>query len=265
MIEVTSPTAGSVLVDLSQLQMFQVCREVSVRTMSQFGESVDSVPAQISSVLLRSTHCPYPVCTTVPSRLARGGPRASLPTRSPPHTPALPLRQKVPAESSDAKLTDPSSSPVGSAWPLTEKASSPPHLPSPGTSLVQAPGTSPQGSDTVGDKKCLSVPPQQAGTVPTGQGTEPAPSQELGLQQPGEGTEVQVSVYISCPVPGVQGRAMDPFCGVGQDATEHLSVTQCCLWAIIQRWQTVSEFWLPVCLEDAAHLLILFASRGGTE
>ncbi|KAJ7406549.1 peripheral-type benzodiazepine receptor-associated protein 1 [Pitangus sulphuratus] len=28
-IEVTSPTAGSVLVDLSQLQMFQVCREVS--------------------------------------------------------------------------------------------------------------------------------------------------------------------------------------------------------------------------------------------
>uniref|UniRef100_A0A8C4V7E5 TSPO associated protein 1 n=1 Tax=Falco tinnunculus TaxID=100819 RepID=A0A8C4V7E5_FALTI len=33
-IEVTSPTAGSVLVDLSQLQMFQVCREVSVRTMS---------------------------------------------------------------------------------------------------------------------------------------------------------------------------------------------------------------------------------------
>uniref|UniRef100_A0A8C5TFE0 TSPO associated protein 1 n=1 Tax=Malurus cyaneus samueli TaxID=2593467 RepID=A0A8C5TFE0_9PASS len=37
-IEVTSPTAGSVLVDLSQLQMFQVCREVSVRTMSQYGD-----------------------------------------------------------------------------------------------------------------------------------------------------------------------------------------------------------------------------------
>uniref|UniRef100_A0A8C3QP93 RIMS-binding protein 2 n=1 Tax=Cyanoderma ruficeps TaxID=181631 RepID=A0A8C3QP93_9PASS len=191
-IEVTSPTAGSVLVDLSQLQMFQVCREVSVRTMSQYGESVDSVPAQISSALLRSTQSTYPVCTTVPSRLPRGGPRASLPARSPQHTPGLPLRQKIPLESSDAKLTDPSSSPVGSAWPLTEKASSPPHLPSPSTPLVQAPGTSPQGSDTVGDKKCLSVPPQQAGTVLTGQGTEPGPSQELGLQQPGEGTEVQM-------------------------------------------------------------------------
>ncbi|XP_064250666.1 peripheral-type benzodiazepine receptor-associated protein 1 isoform X7 [Passer domesticus] len=188
-IEVTSPTAGSVLVDLSQLQMFQVCREVSVRTMSQYGESMDSVPAQISSVLLQSSHCTSPVCTTVPSRVPRGGPRALLPTRSPQHT--LPLQQKIPAESSDAKLTDFSSSPVGSAQPLTEKASSPPHLPSPSASLVQAPGTSPQGLDTEGDKKCLSVPPQQAGTVLPGQGTEPGPSQKQGMQ-PGEGTQVQM-------------------------------------------------------------------------
>lgn len=211
MIEVTSPTAGSVLVDLSQLQMFQVCREVSVRTMSQYGESMDSVPAQISSILLQSSHCTSPVCSSVPSRLPRGGPRASLPARSSQHTPALPLRQKTPVESSDAKLTAPSSSPVGSAWPLAEKASSSPHLPSPSTSLMQAPGTCPQGSDAVGDKKCLSVPPQQASTVLPGQGTEPGPSQELGLQQPSEGTEAQVSAYISCPVPGVQGRAVDPF------------------------------------------------------
>ncbi|NXI82294.1 RIMB1 protein, partial [Rhipidura dahli] len=117
-IEVTSPTAGSVLVDLSQLQMFQVCHEVSVRTMSQYGESVDSVPAQISSVLLRSSLCTSPVCTIVPSRLPRGWPGASLPARSPQHTPALPLQQKIPAESSDAKLTDPSSSPVDSAVKL---------------------------------------------------------------------------------------------------------------------------------------------------
>ncbi|XP_039588816.1 peripheral-type benzodiazepine receptor-associated protein 1 isoform X6 [Passer montanus] len=188
-IEVTSPTAGSVLVDLSQLQMFQVCREVSVRTMSQYGESMDSVPAQISSVLLQSSHCTSPVCTTVPSRVPRGGPRALLPTRSPQHT--LPLQQKIPAESSDAKLTDFSSSPVGSAQPLTEKVSSPPHLPSPSASLVQAPGTSPQGLDTEGDKKCLSVPPQQAGTVLPGQGMEPGPSQKQGMQ-PGEGTQVQM-------------------------------------------------------------------------
>ncbi|NXK89317.1 RIMB1 protein, partial [Formicarius rufipectus] len=81
-IEVTSPTAGSVLVDLSQLQMFQVCREVSVRTMSQYGESVDSVPAQISSALLRASPC-----TSAASRLPRGVPRGvpggSLPVPSP--------------------------------------------------------------------------------------------------------------------------------------------------------------------------------------
>uniref|UniRef100_A0A8C3JI29 RIMS-binding protein 2 n=1 Tax=Calidris pygmaea TaxID=425635 RepID=A0A8C3JI29_9CHAR len=87
-IEVTSPTAGSVLVDLSQLQMFQVCREVSVRTMSLYGESVDSVPAQISSVLLQASHRSSPsdsaVSTTFTSRLPRGEPRGSLPARSPP-------------------------------------------------------------------------------------------------------------------------------------------------------------------------------------
>ncbi|XP_058673711.1 peripheral-type benzodiazepine receptor-associated protein 1 isoform X5 [Ammospiza caudacuta] len=192
-IEVTSPTAGSVLVDLSQLQIFQVCREVSVRTMSQYGESVDSVPAQISSVLLQSSHCPSSVCTTVPPRLPRWAPRALLPPRSPQHT----LQQKIPAESSDAKLTDPSSSPVGSVQPLTEEASSPPHLPSPGASSVQAPGTSPQGLDIEGDKKCLSVPPQQAGTVLPGPGTEPGPSQKQGMQQLGGGMEVQQEEKLS--------------------------------------------------------------------
>ncbi|XP_026653079.2 peripheral-type benzodiazepine receptor-associated protein 1 isoform X8 [Zonotrichia albicollis] len=192
-IEVTSPTAGSVLVDLSQLQMFQVCREVSVRTMSQYGESVDSVPAQISSVLLQSSHCPSSVCTTVPPRLPRWAPRALLPPRSPQHT----FQQKIPAESSDAKLTDPSSSPVGSVQPLTEEASSPAHLPSPGASSVQAPGTFLQGLDIEGDKKCLSVPPQQVGTVLPGPGTEPGPSQKQGMQQLGEGMEVQQEEKLS--------------------------------------------------------------------
>ncbi|KFQ60189.1 Peripheral-type benzodiazepine receptor-associated protein 1, partial [Pelecanus crispus] len=94
-IEVTSPTAGSVLVDLSQLQMFQECREVSVRTMSLYGESVDSVPAQISSDLLRASDSA--VSTTFTSRLPRGEPRGSLPTRSPPthQMAALLLRQKM--------------------------------------------------------------------------------------------------------------------------------------------------------------------------
>ncbi|XP_069470946.1 peripheral-type benzodiazepine receptor-associated protein 1 isoform X3 [Ambystoma mexicanum] len=52
-LEVTSPTAGSVLLGMSHLQLLQVSREVSVRTMSPHGESVDSVPAQIPSALLK--------------------------------------------------------------------------------------------------------------------------------------------------------------------------------------------------------------------
>ncbi|XP_069082966.1 peripheral-type benzodiazepine receptor-associated protein 1 [Pleurodeles waltl] len=52
-LEVTSPTAGSVLLGMSHLQLLQVSREVSVRTMSPQGESVDSVPAQIPSALLK--------------------------------------------------------------------------------------------------------------------------------------------------------------------------------------------------------------------
>uniref|UniRef100_A0A8C9FSR0 RIMS-binding protein 2 n=1 Tax=Pavo cristatus TaxID=9049 RepID=A0A8C9FSR0_PAVCR len=124
-IEVTSPTAGSVLVDLSQLQMFQVCREVSVRTMSLYGESVDSVPAQISSVLLRASHRSSPSdSATFTSRLPCGESRGSPPACSlPTHQAALLLRQKVPSDSSDAKLTDLSSNYDGSARSLPEKAS----------------------------------------------------------------------------------------------------------------------------------------------
>ncbi|KFW82594.1 Peripheral-type benzodiazepine receptor-associated protein 1, partial [Manacus vitellinus] len=112
-IEVTSPTAGSVLVDLSQLQMFQVCREVSVRTMSQYGESVDSVPAQISSLLLRAYPCTPPASTTVTSRLPRGVPRGSLPAHSPstPPTPALLLRMEQ-SGSKAPELEGPSDSSV---------------------------------------------------------------------------------------------------------------------------------------------------------
>ncbi|XP_027752090.1 peripheral-type benzodiazepine receptor-associated protein 1 isoform X1 [Empidonax traillii] len=191
-IEVTSPTAGSVLVDLSQLQMFQVCREVSVRTMSQYGESVDSVPAQISSLLLRAYPCTSPASTTVTSRLPKGVPRGSLPAHSPSThpTPALLLQQNIPAESSDAKLTDVSSGPVRA---LPETAASAAHLSSPSAPLGQDLGTSPQGLDAAGDKKCLSVPPQQAGnTVLPGEGMEPGPTREPGLQGLAEGTEVQM-------------------------------------------------------------------------
>ncbi|XP_061868287.1 peripheral-type benzodiazepine receptor-associated protein 1 [Colius striatus] len=203
-IEVTSPTAGSVLVDLSQLQMFQVCREVSVRTMSLYGESVDSVPAQISSVLLRASPRSSPsasaLSTTFTSRLPRGEARGSQPAHSLPlqHTAAALLRHKAPTDSSDAKLTDVSSSHDDSGRSLPDKASSPLHLSSPSPSLVQALGTSPQGPDTARDKKCLSVPPQQAGsTALPGEGTEPGPSVEAEWQGLDEGTEVQMEQSVT--------------------------------------------------------------------
>ncbi|XP_020016227.2 RIMS-binding protein 3A-like [Castor canadensis] len=45
--EVTDATAGSTLLELSQLQVPLTCQKLSVRTMSLYGESLDSVPAQI--------------------------------------------------------------------------------------------------------------------------------------------------------------------------------------------------------------------------
>ncbi|XP_069801799.1 peripheral-type benzodiazepine receptor-associated protein 1 isoform X5 [Dendropsophus ebraccatus] len=57
-LEVTSPTAGSVLVGTSHLQLLQVSREISVRTMSPSGESLDSVPAHIPSAFLKVPDSP---------------------------------------------------------------------------------------------------------------------------------------------------------------------------------------------------------------
>ncbi|XP_043825440.1 RIMS-binding protein 3-like [Dromiciops gliroides] len=51
--EVPSPTAGNVLVEFSQLRQLKLSQEVSVRTMSHYGESLDSVPAQIPGEWLK--------------------------------------------------------------------------------------------------------------------------------------------------------------------------------------------------------------------
>ncbi|XP_036925747.1 peripheral-type benzodiazepine receptor-associated protein 1 isoform X3 [Sturnira hondurensis] len=64
-MEVASPTAGSVLVELSQLQLLQVCSEVAVRTMSPHGESADSIPAPVAPALAAAclparVSCPSP-------------------------------------------------------------------------------------------------------------------------------------------------------------------------------------------------------------
>uniref|UniRef100_A0A674IIQ5 RIMS-binding protein 2 n=1 Tax=Terrapene triunguis TaxID=2587831 RepID=A0A674IIQ5_9SAUR len=55
--EVISPTAGSAIVELSQLEILQGSQKVSVRTVSPNGESVDSVPALIPSAMLNVPSC----------------------------------------------------------------------------------------------------------------------------------------------------------------------------------------------------------------
>ncbi|XP_067866363.1 peripheral-type benzodiazepine receptor-associated protein 1-like isoform X3 [Heterodontus francisci] len=50
-IEVASPTAGSVLVRPSQIQLLQISKELTVRTMSPYGESADSNAVRIPRTL----------------------------------------------------------------------------------------------------------------------------------------------------------------------------------------------------------------------
>uniref|UniRef100_A0A8C8YUL6 TSPO associated protein 1 n=1 Tax=Prolemur simus TaxID=1328070 RepID=A0A8C8YUL6_PROSS len=94
-MEVASPTAGSVLVELSQLQLLHVCREVAVRTMSPHGESADSIPAPVAPAL------EAPAC--LPARVSCPSPRPSPEARpllaadSPgPGDPSSPLQRPAP-------------------------------------------------------------------------------------------------------------------------------------------------------------------------
>nr|XP_023967104.1 peripheral-type benzodiazepine receptor-associated protein 1 isoform X2 [Chrysemys picta bellii] len=198
-MEVASPTAGSVLVELSQLQMFQVCREVSVRTMSLYGESADSVPAQIPSALLKaSRHSSLSqavVSTSLTSRLLCGEPKGSHPKRMPVTHCTAPLfpPQKCSTDSSDAKFTvHTTPSCDGSVNCPPGKISPHLRLSSPRVSSVQVLGTSSPVSDTARDEQCLISLPQ-----PTGVGEEPEPSRAAALKGPGEDIEAQGTEELS--------------------------------------------------------------------
>ncbi|KAM8977093.1 LOW QUALITY PROTEIN: peripheral-type benzodiazepine receptor-associated protein 1 [Pelodytes ibericus] len=106
-LEVTSPTAGSVLVGMSHLQLLQVSREISVRTMSPSGESVDSVPAQIPSALLKVPDWSSSLNTLSNSSLicdpASGQPLAS----SSETFPSMPLISSSPCSLSTPPTTSP--------------------------------------------------------------------------------------------------------------------------------------------------------------
>ncbi|KAG1931630.1 peripheral-type benzodiazepine receptor-associated protein [Pimephales promelas] len=67
-LEVSSPTAGSVLIGPSQIQTLQAAHELTVRTMSAFGESVDSlsvnVPAKLPAIMSGAS---LPQCQSLPA------------------------------------------------------------------------------------------------------------------------------------------------------------------------------------------------------
>ncbi|XP_005077621.1 RIMS-binding protein 3-like [Mesocricetus auratus] len=85
--EVADATAGNTLMELSQLRVPLTCQKVSVRTMSLYGESLDSVPAQIPEDCCSY----YPFLDTPPFSYTDGDPSTcrvvSLSTKPSSHTP----------------------------------------------------------------------------------------------------------------------------------------------------------------------------------
>ncbi|EGW09582.1 RIMS-binding protein 3 [Cricetulus griseus] len=85
--EVADATAGNTLLEFSQLRVPLACQKVSVRTMSLYGESLDSVPAQIPEDCFSC----YPFLDTFPFSYMDGDPLTcrviSLSTKTSPHTP----------------------------------------------------------------------------------------------------------------------------------------------------------------------------------
>uniref|UniRef100_A0A672SN29 RIMS-binding protein 2 n=1 Tax=Sinocyclocheilus grahami TaxID=75366 RepID=A0A672SN29_SINGR len=67
-LEVSSPTAGSALIGPSQIQTLQAAHELTVRTMSAFGESVDSLPVNVPAKLPAiMSGVSLPQCQSVPA------------------------------------------------------------------------------------------------------------------------------------------------------------------------------------------------------
>ncbi|XP_073807916.1 peripheral-type benzodiazepine receptor-associated protein 1 isoform X3 [Danio rerio] len=70
-LEVSSPTAGSALIGPSQIQTLQAARELTVRTMSASGESVDSLPVNVPAKLPAiMSGASLPQCQPVPAAAA---------------------------------------------------------------------------------------------------------------------------------------------------------------------------------------------------
>lgn len=122
-MEVASPTAGSVLVELSQLQLMQVCREVAVRTMSPHGESADSIPAPVPPALVAAC---LPATVSCPSPRPGSEARPPLAPASPgPGDPGSPLRRPDPHGTREPPGAPPASPPREAAKGSPEEPPAP--------------------------------------------------------------------------------------------------------------------------------------------
>uniref|UniRef100_A0A670KCK3 TSPO associated protein 1 n=1 Tax=Podarcis muralis TaxID=64176 RepID=A0A670KCK3_PODMU len=164
-MEVTSPTAGSVLAEISQLQILQVCQEVSVRTVSLYGESVDSVPAQIPLALLGDA-------TSCSSPLEFGGPAVvQLPGRE--------GRDVLTSQTSQACGTE--DTPAAAATDSFAKSTSQPSVSRKKSGSALLAETSPKGSTSPTGAALTHVPqgsPPEMGPLPRGEGNAFAPVTE---------------------------------------------------------------------------------------
>ncbi|XP_058416561.1 LOW QUALITY PROTEIN: peripheral-type benzodiazepine receptor-associated protein 1 [Diceros bicornis minor] len=159
-MEVASPTAGSVLVELSQLQLLQVCSEVAVRTMSPHGESADSIPAPVTPVL---------AAACLPARVSCPSPRPGSEARPPvapaspgPGDPSSPLWHPDPHGTREPPGGPPASPPRETPKGSQEEPPAPCSQEEAGTAVLGASGDRRTSEPTVGE----TVPSPAASSLP---------------------------------------------------------------------------------------------------
>ncbi|XP_061030692.1 peripheral-type benzodiazepine receptor-associated protein 1 isoform X5 [Eubalaena glacialis] len=149
-MEVASPTAGSVLVELSQLQLLQACRAVAVRTMSPHGESADSIPAPVAPALAAAS---LPARVSCPSPRLGSEARPPLAPASPgPGDPSSPLRCPNPHGTREPPGGSPASSPGETPKGSSEEPPVPGSQEEAGAAVLGAPGDSKASEPTLGER-----------------------------------------------------------------------------------------------------------------
>ncbi|XP_068386324.1 peripheral-type benzodiazepine receptor-associated protein 1 [Eschrichtius robustus] len=149
-MEVASPTAGSVLVELSQLQLLQACRAVAVRTMSPHGESADSIPAPVAPTLAAASS---PARVSCPSPQLGSEARPPLAPASPgPGDPSSPLRCPNPRGTREPPGGSPASSPGETPKGSSEEPPVPGSQEEAGPAVLGAPGDSKASEPALGER-----------------------------------------------------------------------------------------------------------------